>query len=103
MPGGNRRGPQGDGPRSGRGAGFCTGNRSAGFFNRDGTGRGRGREAGGRGRGLGSNQGYDSGYDPGDNRSRDTSENEGFLSSRIRRLEEAISDIRSRLGSKSDG
>lgn len=48
MPGGDRTGPMGQGPRSGRGAGFCGGNNGPGFMSRmgqgmGGMGRGRGR------------------------------------------------------------
>jgi len=49
MPGGDRRGPEGQGPRTGRAAGFCAGNDEPGFMSR-GWGRGGG---GGRGRGGG--------------------------------------------------
>ena len=50
MPGGDRTGPMGMGPRTGRGAGFCGGAGVPGFISRMGgafLGRGRGR--GGRG------------------------------------------------------
>ncbi len=55
MPRGNRTGPWGDGPMSGRGAGYCAGNDRPGFAN---SGRGYGRGMGfgqefGRGRGMG--------------------------------------------------
>lgn len=49
MPGGNRTGPLGQGPRTGRGAGFCAGNESPGFTNPPFGGRGAGRGRGGRG------------------------------------------------------
>ena len=54
MPGGDRTGPMGEGPASGRGMGYCRGDDEldgwgAGF----GRGRGGGRGFGGRGRGLG--------------------------------------------------
>ena len=48
MPYGDRTGPEGTGPRSGRGLGFCTGFNSPGFTK--GTPRGKGN-ARGRGRG----------------------------------------------------
>lgn len=58
MPGGDRTGPSGMGPMTGRGAGFYTGNNVPGFmnlaFNR-GMGFGLGR---GRGRGFGRGWGY---------------------------------------------
>ena len=54
MPGGDKTGPQGYGPRTGRGLGYCSGNdhpgyattpygRGFGFFRRRGRGFGRGR------------------------------------------------------------
>ncbi|MCK5309338.1 MAG: DUF5320 domain-containing protein, partial [Thermoplasmata archaeon] len=60
MPRGNRTGPWGDGPMSGRGAGYCAGNDRPGFAN---SGRGYGRGMGfgqefGRGRGMGYGPGY---------------------------------------------
>ncbi len=71
MPRGDRTGPRGDGPMSGRGAGYCAGNDRPGFassafgggFGRGmGQGRGFGRGAGygrGFGRGYGRGMGYD--------------------------------------------
>ena len=57
MPGGDGRGPQGLGPMTGRGAGYCAGSPVPGYMNSAGGpgfgygyGRGRGR---GRGRGWG--------------------------------------------------
>ncbi len=51
MPGGNRMGPYGAGPRTGRGAGFCAGYEAPGYAN-PAFGRGYGM-GGGRGRGGG--------------------------------------------------
>ena len=48
MPAGNRTGPQGMGPRTGRGAGYCTGNNQPGFASR-GFGGGFSRGMFGRG------------------------------------------------------
>ena len=51
MPAGNRTGPQGMGPRTGRGAGYCAGNDSPGYVNQgfgSGFGRGFGRGMFGR-------------------------------------------------------
>ena len=59
MPYGDRRGPMGYGPRTGRGAGYCSGYSTPGFMNpqvpRMGMGRGRGflGRMGGRGFGIG--------------------------------------------------
>ncbi len=50
MPGGDRTGPLGMGPMTGRGAGFCGGARAPGFLSRMGVGFcGRGWGGGGRG------------------------------------------------------
>lgn len=49
MPGGDRRGPWGQGPMTGRGAGFCAGNAMPGYMNACGRGFFRGV---GRGRGF---------------------------------------------------
>ena len=54
MPRGDRTGPLGMGPKTGRAAGFCAGNDRPGFVNPAGGGRSFGRGAGcggGRGRG----------------------------------------------------
>jgi len=51
MPGGDRTGPVGYGPRTGRSMGFCAGAPQPGYAN-PGFGRGMGR-GGGRGRGFG--------------------------------------------------
>jgi hypothetical protein len=64
MPGGDRTGPRGAGPMSGRAAGFCNGYDVAGFANRDGLERGmQGRGmvqgvGGGRVRGRGCRNTY---------------------------------------------
>lgn len=54
MPGGNRTGPRGQGPMTGRGLGYCTGFDSPGFTVDQGYGFGRsyGRFSRGRGRGY---------------------------------------------------
>lgn len=50
MPGGDRTGPTGMGPMTGRGAGYCAGTGAPGFINRTFGGFfGRGRGGGGRG------------------------------------------------------
>ena len=51
MPRGDRTGPMGMGPMTGRGAGYCTGNPVPGYMNPTG-GFGRGFGGGGRGRGY---------------------------------------------------
>lgn len=50
MPAGDRTGPFGQGPRTGRGAGYCAGFDAPGYANQGGFGFGVGR---GRGRGRG--------------------------------------------------
>ncbi len=58
MPGGDRTGPFGAGPRTGRGMGFCAGYNVPGYMN-PGFGYGFGRGWGmGRGRGRGNRWGY---------------------------------------------
>lgn len=57
MPMGNGMGPNGMGPRTGRGAGYCNGNNAPGAYNRGGRGAGMGRGAGFRG-GFGGGAGY---------------------------------------------
>jgi len=70
MPGGDRSGPMGFGPMTGRGAGFCAGFESPGFSTmeqgyssrgRRGVGRGMRQGFRGRGRGFG-NRNMESGY-----------------------------------------
>lgn len=63
MPRGDRTGPAGMGPMTGRGAGFCAGNGTAGYMNNAGTygggrgpGRGFGRSFGGFFQGARVNQ-----------------------------------------------
>ena len=54
MPGGNRTGPTGQGPQTGRGLGYCGGYQAPGSATAGGRGlggRGRGRGGGGRGQG----------------------------------------------------
>ncbi|RUM33674.1 MAG: hypothetical protein DSY33_03955 [Archaeoglobus sp.] len=56
MPGGDRTGPLGLGPRTGRGLGYCSGYNRPGFMT-GGFGRGRGRGRAGRGGGRGRGRG----------------------------------------------
>ena len=58
MPAGDRTGPQGMGPMTGRGAGFCAGNTAPGYAGNAGFGRGCGRGHGGAGRGMGRGFGF---------------------------------------------
>ena len=76
MAGGDKRGPDGRGPMTGRGLGYCAGNDQPGYAadgfparRGGGFGRGLGRGArwgGGRGRGLGNGRGF--GFGRGDGR-----------------------------------
>ncbi|MEA1910490.1 MAG: DUF5320 domain-containing protein [Spirochaetota bacterium] len=54
MPRGDRRGPNGMGPMTGRGAGFCSGSNAPGYMN---TGA-----VGGYGQGLGAGRGFGGGF-----------------------------------------
>jgi hypothetical protein len=58
MPGGDRTGPTGMGPMTGRGAGYCGGAAAPGFMN---LAPGRGFR-GGRGRGFGRGRGWRQGF-----------------------------------------
>lgn len=59
MPGGDRTGPGGLGPRTGRGLGYCAGFSTPGYTRGGGLGRGWGRGYGrGYGRGFGRGWGY---------------------------------------------
>jgi len=69
MPGGDRTGPMGMGPRTGRGLGHCTGSATPGYAVGGGRGRGMGW-GGGRGRGWrrgggGGGFGFHGGWGPG--------------------------------------
>jgi len=61
MPRGDRRGPDGMGPMTGRAMGFCNGFNSPGFTRGGGVGRGFGRGFG-RGRGMGMGYGRGRGF-----------------------------------------
>jgi hypothetical protein len=58
MPGGDRTGPVGQGPRTGRGAGYCGPGDEPGFA----TAGGRGGFGFGRGRGFGAGRGFGRGW-----------------------------------------
>ncbi|MDZ7860782.1 MAG: DUF5320 domain-containing protein [Candidatus Krumholzibacteriota bacterium] len=58
MPGGDRRGPDGYGPMTGRSAGYCAGYNMPGFMNRSVGGGFRGGGGFGRGGGRGFGRGY---------------------------------------------
>lgn len=61
MPSGNRTGPMGQGPRTGRAFGFCSGYDTPGYTKGSGTAMGRGFGRGmGRGRGFGQGRNFGS-------------------------------------------
>ncbi len=101
MPGGDRTGPEGRGPMTGRRLGYCSGNDNAGFNFPGGFGRGRGRGFGrGFGRGLGRGYGYSDPVDdiPQVERSKSSQRDEvQELKDRIRSLEEELERTKDRL------
>ena len=64
MPAGDKRGPLGQGPRTGRGKGFCSGSSEPGYANDEGR-RGAGRISAENGRGAGRGKGRRKGSGPG--------------------------------------
>jgi hypothetical protein len=103
MPGGDRTGPQGGGPKTGQGLGDCTGSEqpgSAGFqpaglgFRRGGRGRGRGYS-----RGRGWRSGFGSGRGRGDYVvSSETQDQEiDSLKAQAAELGNALQEIQARL------
>lgn len=103
MPRGDRTGPLSEGPTTGRGMGYCTGNNHPGFDNpRSIGGRGYGRrfQGGmgyGRGAGFGFRHGYGS-YNPGniaDVSEKTLLENETrILKDQLSALEDRLSNIK---------
>ncbi len=107
MPWGDRTGPVGAGPRTGRGLGFCNGYATAGYLN-GGFGRGAGwsrgfgfgRRAGfGRGAGFGYGYGYGYGYAPAPLSKEDE---KSFLENEIDRLTNTVEGLRKRLNELKD-
>jgi hypothetical protein len=105
MPRGDKTGPNGLGKMTGRGAGYCAGNETAGFENinygRRGEGmhrgnayrNGMGRGNGGRGAGYGNGRGM--GFRYGANAISEVNNND--LEGRISKLEEEIHSLISEL------
>ena len=99
MPRGDRTGPSGEGPTTGRGMGYCTGNDHPGYtnvFSNRGGGYGRGFRGGlgyGRGAGFGFRSGYGS-YNPGN--ISDVSE-KTLVENEIRILKDQLSALEDRL------
>ena len=114
MPFGDRTGPMGEGPMTGRGAGYCTGNGVPGYMNPFGRGFGRGFWGRGYGRGFwGRGRGYRHmyyltgvpgwaryGYAPVASRPVDEKK---FLESEAKALEEELKLIRERLEKLKEG
>jgi len=109
MPRGDRTGPLGEGPRTGRQMGYCTGYESPGFAgiqtNWKGTGRGFGRGFGrgagggyGRGFGLGYRHGYGRVYEEIPDVSEKT-----LIENEIRVLKDQLSGLEDRLSKLGEG
>ena len=109
MPGGDRTGPLGRGPMTGRALGYCSGNNNPGFANPGygpaygrGRGRGLGRGYWGRGRGF-WRQGYRDPYfqpypyDIETYPQPNKDEEKNYLQDLIKSLEEEIKTIKQRL------
>lgn len=106
MPGGDRTGPWGLGPRTGRAAGYCAGYNIPGYANPGygrgfgrGWGRGFGRGFWGRGRGFGWRgiYPYPAPYYPETYPEPSRDEEKVYLEDMIKGLEEDIKMIRERL------
>jgi len=102
MPGGDRTGPMGQGPMTGRAAGLCAGSPNPGYANPRygiGLGRGRGRGFGrgfwGRGRGLWwRNYNPEPYYYP---QTQNKEDEKTYLENTIKNLEEEIKAIKERI------
>jgi len=106
MPGGDRTGPWGLGPRTGRAAGYCAGYDMPGYANPvydRGFGRGRGRGFGrrfwrrGRGFGWRGAYPYPAPYYPETYSESSREEEKAYLEDMIKGLEEEIKMLRQRL------
>ncbi len=107
MPFGDRTGPQGFGPMTGRGAGFCTGNNAPGNYNRRcGFGRGFFRRGGGGGwfgfrRGFGypfqADARYGADYSSAgpEGEKNMLEENLNFLRGEVERMEKRLNELES--------
>ena len=97
MPRGDRTGPSGNGPMTGRQMGYCTGNDQVGNANASGFGRGLGRGFGrgsgmGRGFGRGLGNGRGAGFGNGN-----YSENSGLGVSEKTLIENEINSIKDQM------
>ncbi len=98
MPGGDRTGPEGTGPMTGRRMGYCVGNNNPGFGFRSGFGRGRGffgRRGGGFGYRFRGGAGYQDYPETDFFNDQDAIKNEiKALKNQMSFLEKKLSDIR---------
>ncbi len=114
MPGGDRTGPEGYGPKTGRALGYCSGYNSPGYTKGTPRGRGFGRGFGrrfGRGRGFGRRGVYrdyyypESHYEPAQYRSVSPEptkdEEKRYLEDTIKALEEDLKTMKERLNTLS--
>ena len=102
MPGGDRTGPVGFGPRTGRGMGYCSGYPAPGYTNAGfGFGRGFGGGRGGRRRGFAAYPAYPYGapapYVP--PAAPSPEEETAYLEEAARNLEEELNSIKARIES----
>lgn len=102
MPAGDGTGPTGQGARTGRAAGYCSGFEAPGFAN-PAPGRGQGRGLGrgrGRGRGRGWRQGAYAGDVPGETQARPApvpSQEAAALKEQVRAMDQALAGLRARI------
>lgn len=99
MPGGDRTGPWGYGPRTGRAMGYCSGYDAPGFMSP----RGFGGRFGGYGRGRGTGRGYGRGwrfqaaYAPPAYAAPSRDDELAYLQDVQKSLEQGLEDVRKRL------
>lgn len=114
MPRGDRTGPDGFGPRTGRGLGFCNEYASPGYAKGPGRGMGRGYGRGcGRGFSRGPGRGYGRGqrfydyapapfHDPYYNEPATPEDEKKYLEEEMQILKERIEEVKDRLGKVSE-
>jgi len=93
MPQGDRTGPNGSGPKTGRALGYCVGNETAGY--QQGRGQGYGGGFGHR-RGFGNGQGFGRGYGQGRAAYANVSE-KTLVQNEINILKEQLASLEERL------
>ncbi len=106
MPRGDRTGPNGMGSKTGRGAGFCSGNNEPGCTTAGGRGVGMGIRGGGRGMGRGLNQGIGRGLGQGQRQNMGANLNtapsaNSDLNRKTQELEAQIAEIKRQLNERS--